>query len=153
MKTRMTLVALMTVTLIGSSVGTGHAGGGGQGGPGGIFLFQCYGIEDGANAPQILSIDDQFTNATRERVGRLRLVCAPADFSVVNEDVAPVQVVDGADHLTCYGVSGADPKRSVVTLIDAFGQQTVKVDDTSRFVCVLAAKQCLKGCPVITETP
>lgn len=150
MKTRMTLVALMTVGLIGWSVGTGHAGGGGQGGPGGIFLFQCYGVEQGANPPHVLSIDDQFTNATAEGVGKLKLVCAPTDWSVVNTDVAQVQVVEG-DHLTCYEVSQAHATKSVVTLTDAFGEQTVGVQGPSRFVCVIAAKECVSGCPVLTS--
>src|SRR5262249_9224382 len=138
MKTRMTLVALMTVTLIGASIDTSHAGGGGEGGPGGILLFQCYAIDNGRDVPHSLTIDDQFTSPTVEQVGRLKLVCAPTDFSVVNEDVAPVQNVDGADHLTCYQVSGADPVGSLVRLTDAFGSQAVRLQDQSRYVCVQA---------------
>jgi hypothetical protein len=145
MKTRMAMVALMTVTLIASSVGTGYAGGGGQGGPGGELLLQCYGVEHGGSPPHILAIDDQFTETTAERVGKLKLVCTPTDFSVVNSDVAPVQVVDG-DHLTCYEVSQAHATKSVLTLTDTFGEQTVKVQGPSRFVCSLAIKECVSGC-------
>jgi hypothetical protein len=143
MKTRMTLMALMTVGLIGSSVGTGHAGGGGQGGPGGEFLFQCYGVQHGGSPPHILEINDQFTDPTAERVGKLKLVCTLTDFTVINE--APVQVVDG-DHLTCYEVSQAHATKSVVTLTDTFGEQTVGVQGPSRFVCSLAIKTCVSGC-------
>ena len=156
MKTRMTLVALMTVGLIGSAVGTGHAGGGGQGGPSGIQLLQCYGVAQGASQPHVLSIDDQFTSATEERVGKLKLVCAPTDWSVVNTGVVgepnPVGQEEG-DHLTCYEVSQAQATPSVVTLTDAFGEQTVRVQGPSRFVCVLAVKVCESGCPVITPSP
>jgi hypothetical protein len=140
MKTRMTLAVLMAVGLIVSSVGTGHAGGGGQGGPGGIFLYQCYAVQQGSAPPHVLTIDDQFTSATAEKVGKLKLVCAPTDWSVVNTDVAQVQVVEG-DHITCYEVSQAQAAPSNVTLTDAFGAQTVKVQGPSRFVCTFAAKE------------
>ena len=139
MKARVTLVALMTAGLIVSSIGTGHAGGGGQGGPGGEILFQCYGVEQGGNPPHVLDIDDQFTDSTVERVGKLKLVCTPTDFTVVNEDVAPVQVSNG-DLLTCYEVSQAHAAKAVVSLTDTFGDQTVKLQGPSRFVCSLATR-------------
>ena len=89
MKTRMTLVALMTVGLIGSSVGTGHAGGGGQGGPGVNSSSSATGSQQGSSPPHVLAIDDQFTDATDERVGKLKLVCTPTDFTVVNSASGP----------------------------------------------------------------
>ena len=140
MKAKVTLAAFMTAGLIVSSVGTGHAGGGGQGGPGGVFLFQCYAVQQGAAPPHVLTVDDGFTSATAEKVGKLKLVCAPTDWSVVNTDVAQVQVVEG-DHLSCYEVSQAHATPSVVTLTDAFGAQTVQVQGPSRFVCTVAAKE------------
>ena len=146
MKIRSALVVLMTVGLIVSSVGTGHTGGGGQGGPGGEFLLQCYGVQQGTAPPHVLSIDDQFTDATAEKVGKLKLVCTPADFTVVNSDVAQVQVVDGADHLTCYEATQAHATSSVVTLTDTFGEQTVKLQGPSRYVCTLGTKTCVSGC-------
>jgi len=152
MKTRIMLGALIMAAVIGSSVGVGYAGSGG-GGEGGIILWQCYGIAPGVKPPHDLSIDDQFTNATNEKVGKLKLVCTPTTFTLNNPDVAtldPQPQNDGADHITCYEVSQAQATPSEVTLNDAFGEQTVRVQGLSKYVCVLATKFCESGCPVIT---
>jgi hypothetical protein len=154
MKTRIMLGALIIAAVIGSSVGVGYAGsdGGGTGSAGGIVLFQCYGVEQGSKPPHVLSIDDQFTNATDEQVGKLKLVCTQAAFDVIAPNTVDSDPQNaGADHLTCYEVSQVQATKSVVTLKDAFGEQTVKVQGPSRYVCVLATKECLSGCPVLTE--
>jgi hypothetical protein len=160
MKTRIMLGALIMAAVIGSSVGVGYAGGGAGGGGGIDVLLQCYGIATGeAKAPpHLLSINDQFTNATEEKVGKLKLVCTFTTFFLVNPEVAtlnPVPQLD-ADHFTCYEVSQAQATTSVVTLRDAFWDengQTVTVQGRSKYVCVQATKECLDGCPVITPEP
>src|SRR5262249_39221757 len=107
--------------------------------------------------PYLLNIDDQFTNATNEKVGRLQLVCTLATFSATPDtlDPNPQTGADGqepGDHLTCYELlSHAQATPSVVTLKDAFGEQTVTVKGSSKYVCVVARKECVSGCPVITQ--
>jgi hypothetical protein len=154
MKTRIMLGALIMAAVIGSSVGVGYAGGG-AGGEGGITLWQCYEVDKGTTPPpHDLSIDDQFTNATNEKVGKLKLVCTPATFTLNNPEVAeldPQPQRDGADHITCYEVSQAQATTSDVILNDAFGERTETVEGRSKLVCVLALKVCESGCPVITQ--
>ena len=141
MKTRTILGALIMTAVIGSSVGVGYAGGGGAGGFGGVFLWQCYGVEQGTQPPPAnaaLSIDDQFTNATKEQVGKLKLLCTLTDWHLEN---AQLRLVQNADHITCYEVSQAQATPSVVTLKDAISGesgQTVTVQGMSKYVCVLA---------------
>jgi hypothetical protein len=153
MKTRIMLGALIMAALIGSSVGVGYAGSGdgGTGSGAGIQLLQCYGIANGAKPPPyVLNLDDQFTNATDERVGKLKLVCTPASVSATPDTLDSDPQNAGADHITCYEVSQAQATTSVVTLKDAFGEQTVAVLGSSRYICVLATKECHSGCPVLT---
>jgi hypothetical protein len=159
MKTRIMLGALIMAAVIGSSVGVGYAGSGGGGGGGIDILLQCYGIAPGVKPPpHVLDIDDQFTNSTEEKVGKLKLVCTFTTFSPVNPDVAPLNPVpqQTADHFTCYEVSQAQATTSVVTLRDAFwgeNGQTVTVQGSSKYVCVQATKECIgeSGCPVIPQ--
>ena len=154
MKTRIMLGALIMAAVIGSSVGVGYAGSDGGGGPGGISLFQCYAVggDTVSNPPHVLDINDQFTNATAARVGKLKLLCAPTTFDLINDEDATlhpeVEESGGADHITCYESGPVQATQSVVFLNDAFGEQTVTVQGVSRFVCVKATKDCLSGCPV-----
>lgn len=148
MKTRTMLGALIMAALIGSSVGVGYAGGGGEGDDPDIFFYQCYGVEQGSNPPYALSLNDQFTDATVERVGKLKFLCTLADWSVVRPQGVALTAVPDPDHITCYEVSQAHATKSVVTLNDAFGEQTVKVQGPSKLVCTFATKTCLSGCPV-----
>jgi hypothetical protein len=125
------------------SAGTAHAGGGGFGNPGGLLLFQCYVVQHGTAPPHVLEFNDQFTDPAQGPVGRLRMVCAPADFQVVNAE--DVNVVLNPDHLTCYDGPSINPIRSDIEVRDAFGTQTVTVQPKSRFICVQAEKTCLGG--------
>jgi hypothetical protein len=157
MKTKIMLGVLIMAAMIGSSVGVGYAGSGGEGGPGGIFLYQCFEVDKGTTSPPsppaVLEINDQFTDTTTEEVGKLKLVCAPTDWSVANPDVFQPTVVEGGDHLTCYEVSQAQATTSVVILADAFGvrTETITVEGRSKFVCAFATKECVSGCPVLDE--
>ena len=148
MLTKTILVALLTCALVGSSVPAGYAGGGGAGNPGGILMFQCYAVEHGKRPAQALSVDDQFTNPTNERPGKLKMVCTLADFQVTKGP--DLTVVENPDHLTCYETPDARATASVVTLTDGFGSQTVNVRGASKFLCVQAEKACLSGCPVVS---
>jgi hypothetical protein len=147
MKTRIMLGALIMAAVIGSSVGVGYAGGGAGGGPGGVILYQCYEVNQGSALPHRLSINDQFTDDTPKRVGKPKLLCAPTDWSVLNEVDIDVSAV--GEHITCYEVSGVQETTSVVLLNDVFsapsGGQQVKVQGPSKFVCVFATKECVSG--------
>ena len=109
MRTRMTLVALMTVGLIGLAPSAPARRGRWAGRPRGYTALPVLRGRAGENPPHVLSIDDQFTDATEEKVGKLKLVCTPTDWSVVNSDVARGQPVgqEQGDHLTCYEVDDA----------------------------------------------
>jgi len=161
MKTKLMLGALIMAALIASSVGVGYAGGGAGGsGPGGApAILQCYEVLQGSNPPHILSINDQFTDATPETLGKPKLLCTFASWDILNPTVAPAPVdpvtyPNGGppDHITCYEVSQAHATPSVVILKDVFGvPQKVKVQGPSKYVCVAATKECLSGCPVIGQ--
>jgi hypothetical protein len=154
MKTRIILGALIMAVVIGSSVGVGYAGGGAGGGGQNITLYQCFEVDRGAQqpppGPPVLDINDQFTDNTTEQVGKLKLVCTPTTWDVHPGSVFEPTVVEG-DHLTCYEVSQAQATTSVVTLTDVFGTQTATVEGRSKFVCVVALKECVSGCPVLDE--
>ncbi len=152
MKTKAMFIVVMTVALIGASVAIGYAGGGGSGGPGGTTFFQCYAVQDGPNPPHVLEVDDQFIDPTVEKVGKLKMICSfNPNVSQVGENPPDLNVVQVFDHITCYEAPGAHTK-AVVSYTDTFfGEpQIVKVDGPSKFICVLAKKECLTGCPGLT---
>jgi hypothetical protein len=145
MRTKTVLAVVLAFGLVGAFASIGHAGGGGAGNPGGILLFQCWGVEQGTRPAQVLSVDDQFTNPTRERPGKLKMVCAPSTFQVLNGlDVNADRSSD--DHLTCYQADDeAETSSSVVTVTDGFTSQTVRVSGDSKFLCTTAIKHCVSG--------
>ena len=51
MSAKRILSVMMSLGLMAWSAAIAHAGGGGQGGPGGSTFFQCYGVEQGPDAP------------------------------------------------------------------------------------------------------
>ena len=150
------LVAMACV----AAAATGADAGGGGAGLGGQAFLQCWEIEGGVNPPHLLSVNDQFTNPTFARVGRARLLCAPADgfpcstevdangnplFPECRGRVSPsLQVVDGTpDHFTCYEREADSPaSRALVKLTDPMGEQTVRVAEP-KLLCVGAVKECL----------
>ena len=163
MKNKAILVALVMVGLVAASTGLANAGGGGAGGPNNEVFLQCYGVADGPNPPHQLEVNDQFIDPSRERVGKLKLICSFPDVSLLNQsDTVQFNFVDtqAADrHITCYEVNGANA-HATVTYNDTFFPgdqtstqptgQTVKVEGAVKFVCVFANKTCLKGCPPAT---
>ena len=51
--------------------------------------------------------------------------------------------------MTCYAVVGGNASAVVSYTDSLFNQpQTVKVNGPSRYVCVLAVKECVSGCPM-----
>src|SRR5438128_279415 len=92
MKTRIMLGALIIAALIGSSVGVGYAGSGGAGTAGGVAFFRCYEIQNGADSPLQLSVDDGFTDSPQVvSVGNVRLLCTPATGHKVKGQYAFVE--------------------------------------------------------------
>lgn len=154
MKTKTMLIVLMTGALIGGNAAVGYAGGGGAGGPGGSVFFQCYGVEQGPNPPHVLNVNDQFINPTDEKVGKLKMICSyNPDVTQVGDNPPDINVVSLFDfnHITCYEAPGAHTKAVVSYTDNFFGvPQIVKVEGPSKFICSIAIKECLKGCPGIT---
>jgi hypothetical protein len=151
MRKTIPFAAVFAITLVLGVVGGADAGGGGFGNPGGLLLFQCYDVQQGQPPLHEIEINDQFTDPASGRVGQLKIVCTPADFSVLNE--IDVTVVDNADHLTCYNAPQVQPVQSNIEVSDAFGVQRVDVRGASRMICVQASKVCLSGCPVVSPAP
>jgi hypothetical protein len=156
MKTRIMLGALLIMAaVIGSSVGVGYAGsdGGGAGSDNpNILLYQCYGVVQGSNPPSngVLELNGEFTDPTVQQVGKLKLLCTLTDWKYVGSPQGTgLTLVQNTDHITCYEVSQAQATQSVVTVNDAFGEQTVTVLGPSKFVCALATCEGVgtRACP------
>jgi hypothetical protein len=167
---------VMMLVVVAASVPVAYAGGGGAG-LGGVTFLQCWVIE-GVNPPHLLSVNDQFSDATFARVGKARLLCTLADGIACTDEkdaegnllmpecrgrVSPTLDNPGGalDHLTCYERDDNNDERSraVVTLTDPFGSQTVRVGGP-RFLCSASNKECLPDprtgevrCPIVDPAP
>src|SRR5439155_22221543 len=165
MKGKAMFVALLMVALVAASIGLAYAGGGGSGGPGGEIFFQCYGVSQGPNPPHRIEVNDQFIDPSNERVGQLKLICTFPDVGLLNPSDTvqfnPINAGAADQHITCYEVENAPSALATVIYNDTFfvGDQTVtpptgkraRVEGEAKFVCVLANKTCLRGCPGITN--
>jgi hypothetical protein len=145
------LTVVTALALVAGSVGVGHAGGGGFGGPSNTFFLSCYPAKDGPNPPYVLEVNDQFIDPTQEKVGKLKMICAfNPDVSLVDQN-QPFNPVQDFDHITCYEVSKAKAKATVEYTDFFYGDpQTAKVDGP-QLLCTGAVKTCLKGCPPPTN--
>ncbi len=128
MMSKMILAVLMTFALVASSVAVGHAGGG-AGSPITTTLFDCYEIQNGANAPYTLQLTDRFGVHQGVRVGKSRLLCTPTSAAEV-EKGPDLNAFDPnlADQLKCYDILGPQPKGpngAAITISDPLGNETV----------------------------
>jgi hypothetical protein len=139
--------ALFMVAGLVASSGMAQAGGGGAGlGDSAASLFTCYMIHQGNNPPQVLSLNDQFSNAHNVRVGKATLLCTQTDGSLVSGP--PLVPMPESDHLTCYEMDPDPHAGALVELQDSFGVQTVRVGQP-KFLCTGSNKLCLDaGCPI-----
>ena len=150
---------LLAIALVVSSAAVAHAGAGSGSGLL-VTLFNCYVIEDGANSPYVLTLNDQFGTRNHVHVGKARLLCTPTtpgDF--VDKDGLPIPnegalvergpeltFVDQGDpnfgHLKCYDAAPrhANGREPIVKITDPFGQETVELEK-SRFLCAPAIKE------------
>ena len=146
MVTAKVFAALFMVAALVASSGMAQAGGGGAGLEDGAVLFTCYMINQGANPPHVLSVNDQFTNAHNVRVGKAKLLCTPADATLVSGPALTGNA--NTDHLTCYEADEDPNAGALVDLQDSFGVQTVRVGQP-KFLCAGSTKACLDdGCPI-----
>jgi hypothetical protein len=148
MKTRIMLGALIMAAVIGSSVGVGYAGSGGDGLSNGAALFQCYVIVGGAQpSPSlVLEVNDQFSDARDNvSVGKLRLLCTPAAGEVDPSKLLPVDLT-ALDQVTCYDIAATNPPLSDLTISDSFTNQTARLGPP-QFLCT-SAKCTGTDCPI-----
>lgn len=143
MRTR-TIQAAVVALALAASAPIAHAGGGGAGSPVPGGIYDCY-LISGANAPQVLTLDDQFNERTGVKLGKAKLLCTLAVGTVESGQLQPGDFSLG-DHLTCYEAppQGANPKVAK-QVVDPFVAQTVKVGPP-QFTCVQAFK-CDVGVP------
>lgn len=140
-------IALALVTLLAVPLAAAHAGGGGAG-LGGAFFFQCYHILDGMNPPHVVGINDQFGDVTPKAIGQAKLLCTPADGTLLsNHDLIDMSAAF-TDHVTCYEVRSTGAPAAIVTLTDTFGVQTVRLRN-AEYACTVSVKECVEGCPVV----
>jgi hypothetical protein len=137
-----TIKAAVIALVLAGSAPLAHAGGGGAGGIGDTFLFECY-LINGANPPHVLTIDDQFApeGRTGVKVGKAKLLCTPAGATVTSNHEVRAGLSD-ADHIKCYESPAGKAPKVEVQVVDPFVTETVEVG-LPRFVCVGAIK-----CPV-----
>jgi hypothetical protein len=135
--------------LIAASAAVAQAGGG-AGVPADIPLFQCYMIEDGVNAPFVLTLTDQFGTREHVRLAKSRLLCTPVVATVESgPDLTGVDFnAETGGHLSCYRLraqdgTGRDP---LVRITDPFGIQTVELEK-ERLLCAGAQKEILPPPP------
>ena len=128
----------MTAAFTMTNVAVGYAGGGGAGGPGDQVFFQCFNASNGPNPPHVLNVNDQFTDPTDQKVGKLKMICS------FNPDVLPVSDNDlrAAEArptiVTCYESHGAKTKSNILYTDTFFGEpQTAKVNGQAQLICVL----------------
>jgi hypothetical protein len=139
LRSKTTFTILMTVVLMASTVTLGYAGGGGAGGGPGTILLQCYEAAAGPNAPQILTVDDQFIDPTTEKIGKLKMICSfnPSATPTANSPDG-FHPVTAFDSFTCYEAPGANSKSTVSYTDNLFASpQSAKVG-TSQVLCVAA---------------
>jgi hypothetical protein len=145
MRTR-TIQAAAMALVFAASAPIAHAGGGGAGSPVPGALYDCY-LISGVNAPQTLTLDDQFypDGRTGVKLGKAKLLCTLTNGTVESGQLQPGDFSEG-DHLTCYEAppSGANPKVDK-QVVDPFVAQTVKVG-VPQFTCAQAFK-CDVGVP------
>ena len=135
---RWMIQAAVVALVLAVSAPIAHAGGGGEGGIAGTFLFNCYSIS-GVNAPQELDLTDQFGERTGVKLGKAKLLCTPAGGEITSGTPNP-GVFSDADHVKCYEAppKGTNPKVPKV-VIDPFVTETVTVG-VQHYVCVGAFK-------------
>jgi hypothetical protein len=149
MRTRTIQAAVMALALA-ASAPIAHAGGGGQGGIAGTFLFDCYDIS-GVNAPQELDLSDQFGERTGVKLGKAKLLCTPAGGEITSGTPSSGDF-SAADHVKCYAASPKGPSPRVQKVVaDPFVTEAVNVG-LLHYVCVGAYK-CDVGeaCPPVPE--
>src|SRR5262245_7506416 len=140
MRSKSILSAMMSLGLVAATTAIAHAGGGGLGGPGGSTFFQCYGVDTGPEAPHEVEVNDQFMDPTRERIGKLKLICSlPTVSPALNPEVpgTDINAVQSFNHVTCYDVVGGSASAVVSYTDSLFNQpQTVRVLGPARYICV-----------------
>lgn len=145
MSTRTIQAAVMALVLA-ASAPIAHAGGGGAGSPVPGSMYDCYEI-NGGDAPQVLTVDDQFYPGGRTgvKLGKAKLLCTLANGTVESGQLQPGDFSEG-DHIKCYQTppKGTNPKVSK-QVVDPFVAETVKVGDI-HYTCVQAFK-CDVGVP------
>jgi hypothetical protein len=139
-----TLQAAVMALAVAAWTPAAHAGGGGAGSPVPGTLYDCY-LINGDNAPQTITVDDQFGERTGVALGKAKLLCTPASGIVESGQLQPGDFSDG-DHLKCYETppKGTNPKVSK-QVVDPFLAETVKVGD-AHYTCAQAFK-CDVGVP------
>lgn len=144
-----TIQAVVMALALAALAPTAQAGGGGEGGIAGTFLFDCY-LIDGVNPPQELALDDQFFPGNPDAVppipgragvklGKAKLLCTPSNGEITFGTQNPGDF-SGADHVKCYAVPPQNAIPNVQKVVkDPFVTETVTVGVAS-YVCVGAYK-------------
>lgn len=161
-KASVVLHVLAVIGFIALSATVAHAGGGEGGGSNILNAFQCY-LIDGDQPPPtngVVDLVDQFGTRQNVRVGHARLLCAPVT-GTKPEGTLPAEfdaLPDGADHIKCYTISPFDRApngRLSLNNPDAVVDLTDELDldrgvnvGSPVFLCTLARKDCVSGCPV-----
>jgi len=149
MSRRRMIQAAVVALVLAASAPIAYAGGGGEGGIAGTFLFDCY-LISGVNPPQELDLSDQFFPGDPEaeppipgragvKLGKAKLLCTPATGEITSGTQNPGDFTL-ADHIKCYEAppKGANPKITKV-VVDPFVTETVTVG-VPQYVCVGAFK-------------
>jgi hypothetical protein len=115
-----------------------QAGGGGAGSEVPGALFDCF-LINGDNAPQTITVVDQFGERTGVKLGKAKLLCTPATGTVESGTLQPGDF-SPADHLTCYEAPSRGIKPKVdKQVVDPFVAQTVRIGGP-HYVCAQAFK-------------
>lgn len=137
MSRRRMIQAAVVALVLAASAPIAHAGGGGEGGIAGTFLFNCYAIS-GVNAPQEVDLTDQFGEQSGVKLGNGTLLCTPAGGQITSGMPNPGNFSD-ADHVKCYEVREGTNAKALKRVIDPFVTEEVTVGP-ERYVCVGAFK-------------
>src|SRR5262245_3023525 len=111
-----------------------------------ITLLDCYLVVNGEDAPQKLTLDDQFGERSKVKLGKPRLLCTQATGTVESGELRPGDFTE-ADHVICYDTparGSVNVKKQISTPLTS---GTVKVL-VPVFTCVLGFKCDLgENCP------
>src|SRR5262249_20671752 len=129
--------------VIGSSVGIGYAGSGGDGTAGGGAFFRCYEGQNGAAPLFQLSIDDEFLASSQVvSVDQAQQLCTPATGHIDVKKGQQYAFVDRTlvDQFTCYDIPTSQSPNDAVTLSDPLvGSQSVLLGSPPS-VCIQSCK-------------